>query len=64
MFTGIVQCCGRVLKLVNNATGAKLVLEPVPGWELSAGESVAVNGCCLTALPGTPSPCFDLSRET
>jgi riboflavin synthase len=64
MFTGIVQCCGRVLKLVNNATGAKLELEPVPGWELSAGESIAVNGCCLTALPGGPNPCFDLSRET
>ena len=64
MFTGIVQCCGRVLKLVNNATGAKLELEAVPGWELSAGESIAVNGCCLTALPGAPNPCFDLSRET
>jgi riboflavin synthase len=64
MFTGIVQVCGRVRSLKHNATGARLDLDAVPGWELSAGESIAVNGCCLTALPGPANPCFDLSRET
>jgi riboflavin synthase len=64
MFTGIVQCCGQVLGLERNATGARLSLAAVPGWSLSEGESIAVNGCCLTALPGSANPVFDLSQET
>lgn len=64
MFTGIVQLCGKVLALDRNATGARLALEAVPGWGLAEGESIAVNGCCLTALPGAANPVFDLSLET
>jgi riboflavin synthase len=64
MFTGIVQHCGRVLALDHNPTGARLALDAVPGWSLSEGESIAVNGCCLTALPGAANPVFDLSQET
>jgi riboflavin synthase len=63
MFTGIVQRLGRVLALEPNATGARLLLEALDGWALEPGESVAVNGCCLTALPGGGAA-FDLSRET
>lgn len=63
MFTGIVQRMGRVRALGPTDTGARLVLEPLDGWELTPGESVAVNGCCLTALEGVGAA-FDLSRET
>jgi riboflavin synthase len=63
MFTGIVQACARVSLLETNATGARLALEAPPGWEVQTGESIAVNGCCLTALPGGRA-LFDLSRET
>jgi riboflavin synthase len=62
MFTGIVQALGRVAALEASSTGARLRLELPEGWTLAAGESVAVNGCCLTALP--QGPVFDLSRET
>lgn len=64
MFTGIVQATGLVQSLQRNANGARLALAPVPGWALASGESVAVNGCCLTALPGLAAPAFDLSQET
>jgi riboflavin synthase len=64
MFTGIVQMCGRVQGLEQNDTGARLALEAVEGWRLEKGESIAVNGCCLTALPGSTHPVFDLSHET
>jgi riboflavin synthase len=63
MFTGIVQRLGLVRALHTNETGARLDLEALEDWALGAGESVAVNGCCLTVLPGG-GPVFDLSRET
>lgn len=62
MFTGIVQSTAKVLHLDPNATGARLQLG-LQQWALEAGESVAVNGCCLTELPGAGAE-FDLSRET
>lgn len=63
MFTGIVQAVAKVLVLQPNETGARLQLGGLGAWGLSAGESVAVNGCCLTELPGE-GVAFDLSRET
>lgn len=51
MFTGIVEETGRVRAaaprgdVVVVTIGAKVVLE-----ELEAGDSIAVNGCCLTAV--------------
>lgn len=64
MFTGIVEALGRVERLTKEH-GARLVIEAPFGAELVAGESVAVNGCCLTQLPGA-APRFeaDLSPET
>lgn len=63
MFTGVVQAVAKVLALQPNATGARLVLGGLGDWDLRPGESVAVNGCCLTELPGE-GVAFDLSRET
>jgi riboflavin synthase len=62
MFTGIVQAVAKVLALELGASGARLQLG-LEHWALQAGESVAVNGCCLTVLPGAGAA-FDLSRET
>ena len=62
MFTGIVGSLGEVVSLV----GGKLEVHPEPGFApdgFETGESVAVNGCCLTVLPGA-GLCFDLSPET
>jgi riboflavin synthase len=62
MFTGIVQAIGKVTLLERGAQGARLQLS-LPGWSLEPGESVAINGCCLTVLPGAGAA-FDLSPET
>ena len=64
MFTGIIQSVGKVADLDRHAEGARLWLAPVSGWELQVGESVSVNGCCLTALGSGDIPSFDLSPET
>lgn len=62
MFTGIVQAVAKVQALQPNETGARLQVG-LEAWGLQPGESVAVNGCCLTVLPGA-AVAFDLSRET
>ena len=63
LFTGLVQVCAKVSRLSSAAEGARLSLEVPAQWRLEAGESVAVNGCCLTALAGDGAD-FDLSPET
>jgi riboflavin synthase len=49
MFTGIVEEKGRVVAVEPGEAAIKLlVLARVCGRKLKAGDSVAVNGCCLT----------------
>jgi riboflavin synthase len=53
MFTGIVSAVGRVTAATRNAAGLELTVEcPYEGLEL--GESIAVDGACLT-VQGTGS---------
>ena len=71
MFTGLVERCGNVVGLLRQ-TAKISVLEINPGADFAAalGDSVAVNGCCLTvkSISGTTaSPnrlYFDVSSET
>jgi riboflavin synthase len=49
MFTGLIQRMGDVSERRDTATGVRLSIR-APGWltDPQAGESIAVNGCCLT----------------
>src|ERR671923_120873 len=49
MFTGIVQELGRVESVESSEEGARLGIAAELTAELKAGDSVAVNGACLTA---------------
>lgn len=66
MFTGIVEATGRVARLQSTADGGRLELAGVPfSGELALGESVAVNGCCLTVVEASAdSVKFDLLQQT
>jgi riboflavin synthase len=67
MFTGIIECAAEVAAVQATATGGRLVLCGVPfAAELDFGESVAVNGCCLTVTALEPGGrvSFDLLAET
>ena len=65
MFTGLVEATGRVLESRRSAEGALLVIDAPFASELGAGESVAVDGCCLTQLPGRVGElAAELSVET
>jgi riboflavin synthase len=66
MFTGIIKHLGIVRSLEPYGGGMRLTLEPVDfGLPLERGESIAVNGVCLTALlTDDGSFVADLSPET
>jgi riboflavin synthase len=65
MFTGLVESIGRVRSLDRRGDAARLTLETPLAAGLSLGESLAVNGCCLTVTSTDgDSACFDLLRET
>lgn len=57
MFTGLVEGLGEVKALINEEAGLRLVIAP-PAIMLSGGDadrcqlgdSVAINGCCLTVI--------------
>lgn len=65
MFTGIVECTGRVLERTPVEKGARYAIEIPFAAELSLGDSVAVNGCCLTVdrIEGSRVE-FDLLTQT
>jgi riboflavin synthase len=68
MFTGIVEGTGTVAALAAaaDASGARLEVEaPWLAGQLALGESVAVNGCCVTVAEPTPAGfAADLVAET
>ena len=51
MFTGLVEALGTVRQIASDGTGRLLTItEPRLALELFIGESVAVNGACLTVV--------------
>lgn len=67
MFTGLIEAVGTVARLSRSGAGAKLEVnvhwpdDDLPG----AGDSIAVNGACLTVLDPSPNSfAADLSPET
>jgi len=66
MFTGLIEDIGRITAIERRGAAAVLTLTttlPVP--EIAIGDSVAVNGACLTVTAkGGTSVTFDVSPET
>lgn len=66
MFTGIIETTGTVCWLRRTEQGTQLVLDaPEWGRDLRVGDSLAVNGCCLTLAKHRKGQLvFDLLEET
>lgn len=68
MFTGLIECTGTVLSLESRGDSARLTLNVGPlAAELTEGESLAVNGCCLTVTTWdvqAQTACFDILMQT
>lgn len=66
MFTGIIQASGRVERATSRGGGMRLTLAPARRMtRLVLGESIAVNGACLTVTSGNGKHfTVDASPET
>lgn len=66
MFTGIIEELGKIASLEKRADGAKIKIAAKTVCEgTNEGDSIAVNGVCLTALEITPNSfTADVSGET
>ncbi len=64
MFTGLIEAVGSVRSLTNGRLTLDLPESHWPNDPLLLGESVAVNGCCLTVVATENGVEFDLSEET
>jgi riboflavin synthase len=65
MFTGLVQELGRVTAVRRTADGARVTVAGRIAHDLAQGDSVAVNGVCLTATGvGDGSFQADVMEET
>jgi len=64
VFTGLVQTLGTVRSMENLHLVIDLPLDTWKGDPLAIGESIAVNGCCLTVVSFDDGLHFDLSEET
>jgi riboflavin synthase len=65
MFTGLIEAVGSVVSLETCGEQARLTLAIPFANELAAGDSVAVNGCCLTVAELLPhGAAFDLLAST
>jgi len=67
MFTGIIQSVGKIHEVEARGNDARMVID-AGGLDLSdvaVGDSIAVNGVCLTAVALTPETfTVDVSAET
>ena len=65
MFTGLVADTGTIRALERDGDGVRLTVETQLAQELQQGDSVAVNGVCLTARdPGPGTFHADVMAET
>jgi len=66
MFKGIVEGTGKIVKVARLKNGSRLtVRSPFPLGSVKKGDSIAVNGCCLTVTSKSArSFDADLSHET
>lgn len=65
MFTGLVEGLGTVGTVERTADGARLTVSTPLAAQLGAGDSVAVNGVCLTAVEPTEGAFVaDVMNET
>lgn len=67
MFTGIIQAVGRIAQREKTGSDARLLVETgdLPLHNVALGDSIAVNGVCLTVVTLQPTGFWaDVSGET
>jgi|SRR3990172_9570627 len=64
MFTGLIETLAEVRGMTAKGSGMRLSLSPMIPYEVTTGDSVSVNGVCLTVVAHLRDSDFDVSPET
>ena len=74
MFTGLIETVGSVASVEKTGNGIRLSLRPLTGFEAHDGDSISINGVCLTVTKNSKGVsqyssagvelAFDVSPET
>jgi riboflavin synthase len=65
VFTGLIESVGRIADAAEMPGGIRLRIETPLAGHLATGDSVAINGVCLTVIQGDPAHVsMDVSPET
>jgi riboflavin synthase len=64
MFTGLIENVGRVVRVEPSTAGCRLEIATPLSLGMTAGDSLAVNGVCLTVKPDVGSVRADVGPET
>ena len=64
MFTGLVETFGSVTSVRKTGNSIRLAVKPLSEFDVKLGDSICVNGICLTVTELTGNISFDVSPET
>lgn len=64
MFTGLIENIGAVSSIKGAGGGLKISIYPESVIELQIGDSVSINGACLTVVETGKNIAFEVSPET
>src|SRR5262245_44998234 len=65
MFTGLIESLGTVIRVQDTGAGRMLTVRDSMGPQLAIGESVAINGACLTVVEVRSNDfAFEVGPET
>ena len=65
MFTGLIEAVGEVISMEERGAQAHLVVTASFSAAVKLGDSVAINGCCLTVVEFNDSTlAFDILKQT
>ncbi len=64
MFTGLIENIGTVSSIKKVGGGIKIVISPESDMEMQIGDSVSINGVCLTVVEIGKNIAFEVSPET
>ena len=64
MFTGLIENVGTVSSIMKSGGGIRLEIVPQSAIELQIGDSISINGVCLTVVEFGKNIVFEISPET
>ncbi len=64
MFTGLIENIGTVSSIIRAKGGIRISISPKFDMEMKIGDSLAVNGVCLTVIESGRDIAFEVSPET